>query len=116
MLMVYGWIRFASFLACLLACADPWGWLEWHDDLSKPLGQPMGSATMHKGSHGRVLYQRSYGGGVNVSLFTDVGMGGQGNLPTDCTGCIQWADGTVTGTCPPTPAGWSISSNPLSVE
>eukprot|EP01043_Picozoa_sp_COSAG02_P114488 COSAG02_NODE_50792_length_318_cov_0.840183_1_plen_67_part_01 len=46
---------------------DPWGWLTWHDDLSQPLGRPLGMATMSK-SHRGVLFKRRYANGVNVSL------------------------------------------------
>ena len=81
---------------------DPWGWLSWHNDLSRPLGHPLGAASMTKGRRG-VLYERRYANGVNVSLWTDVGNMSIGNKPTDCIGCIEWADGAITGTCPPTP-------------
>ena len=51
---------------------------------------------MSKGHRG-VLYKRRYANGVNVSLWTDVGNTSQGNKPTDCTGCVHWSDGTITG-------------------
>ena len=79
---------------------NSWGWLTWHDDLSRPLGPPLGPATRHSG-HTGTLFKRQFGKGVNVSLWTDVSNTSTGNLPKDCVGCIEWADGSQTGTCPP---------------
>jgi hypothetical protein len=44
---------------------------------------------------------RRFGKGVTVSLWTDVSNTSIGNLPKDCVACIEWADGSQTGTCPP---------------
>jgi hypothetical protein len=97
-----------------------WSWTSWHPDLSRPLGQPLGPATKTPtatavgpidnrtgggvadgsgGLGGGFLYSRSFAAGTNVSLLC-----GDASCKTasQVVGCIAWADGNITGTCPPT--------------
>lgn len=74
-----------------------WSWTSFHPDLGRALGPPLELATSTAVGRG-FLYRRRFMLGTNVSFWcADAGC----NRPETAVGCIQWADGNVTGTCPP---------------
>lgn len=84
------------------ACTCGWdvatGWQLWYADLHRPLGKPLGPATMTLSKSTPpgalpVTYQRSFATGTKVTLTLSAGSGGT----TETTPCICWSDGAETG-------------------
>ena len=81
------------------ALAKAWSWTSVHPDLARSLGVPLGLGTVTEGGGG-FLYCRSFAAGTNVSFWC---ASSACNSAEEAVGCIEWADGNVTGTCPPHP-------------
>ena len=79
------------------AMAKEWSWTSFHPDLGRALGVPLGLATLAPKGQG-ILYQRAFAAGTNVSFWC---ANTSCDKPETAVGCIEWADGNVSGTCPP---------------
>jgi hypothetical protein len=85
---------------CAPVDADPSSSAVWHPEFEYPLGQPKGDAVRVPRSlssmQGEPVLRREFGDGT-VALF----QGMAGNVTGLGVGCVRWANGKVTGTCPP---------------